>query len=513
MVQLDKTCFKIDKPNAKAMLRGYLKEGELRHQSIWLAVKEGDFPALVTLQRSKSRFKLSDIGRSMEPDSFSFPLKYVANLKCEFYIKNEIALWEILCSNGLFDIWGPEQPFNRFAQSKSDPSMFRIQLLRIYEINEEFSATDINHQTTRIDKLVPHGKEVSIKRPIIPDAEFAELRGLLERSVAPFLTRTGQENNTNVSTPRESKSGLGNDPEGLESGEAIQKNIVYAIVGAFPFSSDPGHGMTDKRQKELLRLAYDAKRPDGLNVFPSMHGGQDSGDPQSKSSWGNNKGRRMNCLREHIKAKRILKTSDKRYMLAEGVSPADLGVSQALVDLLAEHTHDPLFRYKVGAAGITPPAGPYDSLAEDLAAIMASHDGATTKEALVDARLGQGKFRNQLLAKWDSRCCVTGSTTQVALRASHIKPWRDCDNSERLDPDNGLPLIGTLDLLFDAGLISFAQDGAVLISELLDEKEKGLFGLEGRHLVRAPNQQTAAYLEYHRDSVFVGSQSRGKKRS
>jgi hypothetical protein len=47
----------------------------------------------------------------------------------------------------------------------------------------------------------------------------------------------------------------------------------------------------------------------------------------------------------------------------------------------------------------------------------------TTREALVDARLGQGQFRGKLELRWDSRCAVTGCRISPILRASHIKPW------------------------------------------------------------------------------------------
>ena len=111
-------------------------------------------------------------------------------------------------------------------------------------------------------------------------------------------------------------------------------------------------------------------------------------------------------------------------------------------------------------------------------------------ETLAKARVGQGTFRAQILAIWDSRCCVTSSTTLDAIRASHIKPWRDSNDNERLDPNNGLPLIATLDALFDAGLITFADDGKLVVSERIEDYEKELLGIVGRQLVRQPNDQT-----------------------
>src|ERR1019366_6901961 len=72
---------------------------------------------------------------------------------------------------------------------------------------------------------------------------------------------------------------------------------------------------------------------------------------------------------------------------------------------------------------------------------------STTKRALFNARLGQGKFRTQVLESWGNCCSVTGSVVQPAIRASHIKPWRESSNAERLDRNNGLPLIASLDAL------------------------------------------------------------------
>jgi hypothetical protein len=102
-------------------------------------------------------------------------------------------------------------------------------------------------------------------------------------------------------------------------------------------------------------------------------------------------------------------------------------------------------------------------LEQDLEEIEAQQGiDRTTKKALVDARRGQGKFRTQVLKCWGDRCSVTSSAIWPAIRASHIKPWRESNNTERLDPYNGLPLIANFDALFDAGLISFDADGKLL---------------------------------------------------
>lgn len=142
------------------------------------------------------------------------------------------------------------------------------------------------------------------------------------------------------------------------------------------------------------------------------------------------------------------------------------------------------------------------TLADDLRAIARLKIETTTKTALVNARVGQGLFRKQVLAKWGNACAVTGSTVLDAIRASHIMPWRDSNNEERLDSENGLPLVASLDALFDAGLISFDHIGAILISSRLNTKEQLLFNLLGQHLRQQPSPETREYLAYHRENVF-----------
>jgi HNH endonuclease len=81
----------------------------------------------------------------------------------------------------------------------------------------------------------------------------------------------------------------------------------------------------------------------------------------------------------------------------------------------------------------------------------------TTREALIDARRGQGKFRVEVGVRWNNICAVTGCGIVEVLRASHIKPWRDSTNRERLDPENGLLLAAHVDALFDKDLITFME--------------------------------------------------------
>ncbi len=96
-------------------------------------------------------------------------------------------------------------------------------------------------------------------------------------------------------------------------------------------------------------------------------------------------------------------------------------------------------------------------LVDDLAEIERTEPNATQREALVHARIGQGKFRADVTRLWGKGevCALTGIALPEFLIASHIKPWRDSSNSERLDPTNGLLLAVHIDKLFDRYLLSF----------------------------------------------------------
>ena len=94
---------------------------------------------------------------------------------------------------------------------------------------------------------------------------------------------------------------------------------------------------------------------------------------------------------------------------------------------------------------------------------------ATEAERLVILRIGQDVFRDALMEYWEGRCPLTGITDTALLRASHIVPWADCSDEQRLDVHNGLLLSALWDAAFDRGLISFADDGTVLVSPQLSE--------------------------------------------
>lgn len=128
----------------------------------------------------------------------------------------------------------------------------------------------------------------------------------------------------------------------------------------------------------------------------------------------------------------------------------------------------------------------------------------TEKESLIKSRIGQGKFRDVLMNKYNGACIVTGINIPTLLIASHIKPWAVCNNSERLSSDNGLLLSATYDRLFDSGLISFDDSGLILVSKYVDDVNKSKLNLNNKSYVDVSfSKETKHNLEYHRDVVFL----------
>jgi putative restriction endonuclease len=134
---------------------------------------------------------------------------------------------------------------------------------------------------------------------------------------------------------------------------------------------------------------------------------------------------------------------------------------------------------------------------------------STEAERLVVQRVGQDIFRRGLLEYWDGRCAITDLAIPALLRASHIKPWGDCErDSERLDVFNGLLLGPHLDAVFDAGFITIAGDGAVLVSDAVPADARTILGLDQPLKIRGLHRAHERYLPWHRTKIFRGVQPR-----
>ena len=126
----------------------------------------------------------------------------------------------------------------------------------------------------------------------------------------------------------------------------------------------------------------------------------------------------------------------------------------------------------------------------------------TEKESIIKARVGQGVFRQKLIGYWKG-CSVTACKTNSLLIASHIKPWKNSTNEQRLDVFNGLLLIPNLDKLFDKGYISFDDHGAVICSSFIPQSELEKLGVTPKMHLMSLETQHLTYLKYHRDYCLL----------
>ena len=128
---------------------------------------------------------------------------------------------------------------------------------------------------------------------------------------------------------------------------------------------------------------------------------------------------------------------------------------------------------------------------------------STEVERVTKERIGQDIFRASLEDYWGGRCPITGIGDRALLRASHTKPWAVCDNDEeRLDVYNGFLLTAHLDAAFDAALMTFDNDGAILLSSKLTEKATALLIL-GADRVRISDSHKP-YLAHHLERFRKG---------
>ena len=127
----------------------------------------------------------------------------------------------------------------------------------------------------------------------------------------------------------------------------------------------------------------------------------------------------------------------------------------------------------------------------------------TEKEQIVLARRGQGVFRKQLIDRYQV-CIITGINDERLLCASHIKPWRNSNDSERLSVYNGFLLSSLYDKMFDVGLITFTVGGYIAVSENLCESDREIIDIDLSHkYLNDIPIELKRNIEYHNDCIFI----------
>jgi putative restriction endonuclease len=136
--------------------------------------------------------------------------------------------------------------------------------------------------------------------------------------------------------------------------------------------------------------------------------------------------------------------------------------------------------------------------------------GPTETQATVKVRRGQQFFRQSVINAYGVRCCISGINVPSLLVASHIKPWRDCSDNDRLSPRNGLCLSSIHDAAFDAGLITLDEKLTVVLGKRLRSffpqpaLEQSFVPFEGK-IIQLPDklaEPDPKFLSHHRNNIF-----------
>lgn len=174
-------------------------------------------------------------------------------------------------------------------------------------------------------------------------------------------------------------------------------------------------------------------------------------------------------------------------------------MAEALIALLGQQYFDAL------SSLVAFPESPDPVFDQDVAApVEADEIAETFRDQVIRARRGQGVFRANVMLV-ESACRVTGLSDPRHLRASHIKPWRDSTNRERLDGKNGLLLSPHIDHLFDQGYISFSPSQELLVVPNTRREVLDKWGIDAGTRVGSFDRDQQAFLDYHRVNVFRGT--------
>lgn len=190
------------------------------------------------------------------------------------------------------------------------------------------------------------------------------------------------------------------------------------------------------------------------------------------------------------------------YLVERATSPPPPGAAAAWT-CVGDAALDTLCR-RLAVLGHVLPDQPLQRFEAEVAQVLASETGerSTERVAEVRQRVGQQHFRDALMKYWNGRCAITGVRVPALLRASHAKPWKDANDSERLDVHNGLLLTAHLDAAFDAGLITLMADGTCRVSSQLDATARRVLALEGGAPRVALSVAHEPFLAWHRTYVF-----------
>ncbi|MBL8723021.1 MAG: HNH endonuclease [Planctomycetes bacterium] len=265
-----------------------------------------------------------------------------------------------------------------------------------------------------------------------------------------------------------------------------------------------GGSNIDSLPREVQDLARTLKRPPGsltnkmLNLsFDRPHGGRL--EPELFLCLSNEPDRFLSLYRTILDAARLLG-------LGAPAVPDIVGLEQAPLLLGQEELG-------VAELGIAVEAVQKSVNTQRLRECLGP--GATERLVEQRIRLGQHRFASAVLHAYEHRCGFCGFSPSGLgatgmLIASHVKPWARCEESERLDPRNGIAACPMHDRAFDVGLLTVNGGFRIhrakgLEAKLDDPVTDQFFGgavLVEKLLVKPGAEPLRRYLDYHKEHVF-----------
>ena len=210
------------------------------------------------------------------------------------------------------------------------------------------------------------------------------------------------------------------------------------------------------------------------------------------------------ALRDHVRhGKRVFLFEQTQKGFVRFVSEVEV------IDADYFETHDRSGATRIGIkfffkrAGIILPYRPELLIHEIQLAAEAESIYNTQQIRFVNTRVGQGAYRKRIIHRWEYRCAVTKFDKLPVLVASHIVPWADANDNQRLDVHNGILLSPTYDALFDRTLISFENSGKILLSNAVEKKAFEKIGVSGRERINDFSSNNFEYLEQHRSRFSI----------
>ena len=127
---------------------------------------------------------------------------------------------------------------------------------------------------------------------------------------------------------------------------------------------------------------------------------------------------------------------------------------------------------------------------------------------LINQRNGklQKYFKDGLINEFGCRCSLCGINDKQLLIASHIIPYSKCvDKKDMINHNNGLLLCPNHDSLFDKGLITFKDNGQIIISKIINENLYNLLNIDKNYCLdkKYLSDERIDYLRVHRKKYFI----------